>query len=556
VAIEAFERAVAADPDYAYAQAWLAQLLVWRSEPEKKWGPHVSAALRTRASLDIRENLLLDALQAIQQGHNGQACTAYDELRKTDSLDASSWLGLAHCNATNRLVVHSGNGSGEWAFQGSIAEAQRSYARALQISPAAFSAFPFTTISRLFVFESLRYRLGANADSASFFGFPDVIGDTIAYVARPFKEIGRTAVANLAPNYERALKLNRDVLLGILSTLTQRVPDDPDAFEALANVLEASDQITGTPNGGYSALSALDRAKALATDTVQRARLGASDVRLHLKLGDFSRTAAIGDSILASSPAVAGIAATHLMGIAALLGRERAAAMYARSSGFTVALDGAPTVPLLEDVSTALFMRTALGVCDDSVRALKRRIGELLESYVSAAQREQARTGLLKRPTYFGLNCFGARSSLVLQPDASLIQVVQSLGRGDTSAARARLDSLQKGRSVMRPGEYSLDYTLTEALLRMALSDTAQAIRQLDLTLTALPTLTPHIVFEPGMAAAVGRSMVLRAELAARRGDPLTAALWAGRVLTLWAHADPSLAPTLARMRDLASRRS
>jgi len=42
--------------------------------------------------------------------------------------------------------------------------------------------------------------------------------------------------------------------------------------------------------------------------------------------------------------------------------------------------------------------------------------------------------------------------------------------------------------------------------------------------------------------------MVMRAELAAKQRDRGTAALWAGRVLTLWGHSDPSLAPTLARM--------
>ena len=136
------------------------------------------------------------------------------------------------------------------------------------------------------------------------------------------------------------------------------------------------------------------------------------------------------------------------------------------------------------------------------------------------------------------------------------MQAIQSLGRGDARRARALLDSVQQPRRLMRPGEFSLDFILAEAWLRAALGDTAEAVRQLDLTLTALPTLTSHIVFEPGMAASVGRSMVFRAELAAKRGDPLTASLWAGRVLTLWSHADPSLAPTIARMRHLATRRT
>jgi hypothetical protein len=409
----------------------------------------------------------------------------------------------------------------------------------------------------LFRIESNDYRNGANADSAAFFGVSDLIADTLAYVARPLRELAGTSLEVLAPNNEHALQRNREALLGILSALTQRLPDNADAFEALARVLEARDEITGTPNGGYSALSALDRARMLAIDTVQRARLGATDVRLHLKLGDFSRTAAIGDSILSSMPNATGRTASYLAGIAALLGREHAAATYMRASGLSVSLNGAPSVPLLEDVSTALYMRTALGVCDDSVRALRKRAEDLLESYVSPAQRDQARTGMLVRPTQFAISCFGAASSLALRGDLQpLMRSMQFLGRGDAGQARALLDSVQKPRRLIRPGELSLDFTLAEAWLRSEVGDTAQAIRQLDLTLTALPTLTSHIVYEPGMAAAVGRSMVFRAELAAKRGDPLTAALWASRVLTLWAHADPSLAPTLARMRDLASRRT
>jgi hypothetical protein len=130
-------------------------------------------------------------------------------------------------------------------------------------------------------------------------------------------------------------------------------------------------------------------------------------------------------------------------------------------------------------------------------------------------------------------------------------RLFQQLARGDVSRVRAALDSAQAGRLV-RPGDVALDRTLSEAWTRATLGDTAAAIRQLDLTLTALPTLPSHILDEPGMAAAVGRAMAYRAELAARTGDLGTAALWAGRVLTLWTHSDPSLAPTIARMRQLA----
>jgi tetratricopeptide (TPR) repeat protein len=556
VAIEAFERAATEDPDYAHAQLWLAQLLLWRAEPAGRWGPHLSTALRNRASLSVRESALVDALQAVQNGHFGDACTAYSGIRDRDSLDVVAWLGLAHCQGLDRLVVRSA-GNGAWVFRGSTAAAQRAYTRALQIAPSSFCAFPFSTIAKLFIVETNYPRFGANSDSAVFFALPDLVGDTIAHVARPFSELNKAAFENIAPAYDRALQRNRDVLLGVLSTLTQRLPDNADAFESLARVLEMRDEITGTPNGGYSALSAVDRAKALSKDSVQRVRLGVSDVRLHLKLGDFARTAALGDSILTSSPSSTGERAVYLAGIAALLGKEHAAVAYMRSSGLSVKLLGAPSVPLLEDVSTALFFRSALGVCDDSTRALRKKLGTLLESYVSSAQRDEARRGMLQRPTQFSVDCMGAEPTLDLSgPLSSVVLALQSYARGDTRHARAQLDSLQGSRRLVRPGEVSLDHTLTEAWLTAALGDSAGAIRQLDLTLTALPTLSPHVLREPGMAATVGRAMAYRAELAARRGDAGTAALWAGRVLTLWAHSDPSLAPTMARMKALAAQHS
>ncbi|MEP7001310.1 MAG: serine/threonine-protein kinase, partial [bacterium] len=556
VAIAAFDRAATADPDYAHAHIWLAQLLLWRAEPAGRWGPHLNTALRNRASLSIRESALVDALQAVQNGHFGDACTAYSGMRGRDSLDVVAWLGLAHCQGLDRLVVRN-PGSDAWVFRGSTAAAQRAYTRALQISPSAFCAFPFSTIASLFIVEINTPRIGANTDSASFFALSDLVGDTIAHVARPFSELNQAVFDKIAPAYDRALQRNRDALLGVLSTLTQRLPDNADAFESLARVLEMRDEITGTPNGGYSALSAVDRAKVLSQDTVQRARLGASDVRLHLKLGDFARTAAIGDSLLSASPSSTGERALHLAGVAALLGREHAAITYMRASGSTVKLSGTPSVPLLEDVSTALFFRSALGVCDDSTRALRKRMGTLLESYVNPAQRDEARRGMLQRPTQFAVGCMGAQPALELTgPLSSIVLALQSYARGDKQRARAQLDSVQSSRRVVRPGEISLDLTLTEAWLTAALGDSAAAARQLDLTLTALPTLSPHVLREPGMAATVGRAMAYRAELAAHRGDAGTAALWAGRVLTLWAHSDPSLAPTIVRMKALAAQHS
>ena len=557
-AVAALQRAVDADADFAQPQLWLGQLLQWRGASAVEWTPHASAAIRRRQSLTGRDTLLARALQAALHNDLRGACRAYGAMRDVDSLDATAWVGLAYCEGMNRRVVRSPRSTTGWAFEGNGNAAQRAYAHAVRIAPAAFAAFPIDVVmNRLFIVESGRLLPGWAADSSLFFALPDLTGDSIAYVAHPFRELGAASFERLAPRYDQALARNRETLLELLTTLTQRLPDNPEVFEALAQVLELRDEITGTPNGGYSALSALERAKVLATDSTQRARIGATDVRLHLKLGDFSRAAALGDSILRASPSAGGSTAAQLIGIAALLGRERDAVGYVRRSGLSVTDAAEQSVPLVEEVSTAFFMRTALGVCDDSVRMLRARLMSLLDSYVSPARLPHLRDNMLQRPLVFAVSCLGPAATLAVgEPTIPMVRIEQALGRGDTVRARAQLDSIQGSRHLLRPGEFALDLILAEATTRAALGDTAAAVRQLDLTLTALPTLTAHVVYEPGMAAAVGRSMAFRAELAVRRGDRGAAALWAGRVLTLWAHADASLAPTLARMKQLATQAS
>jgi hypothetical protein len=118
---------------------------------------------------------------------------------------------------------------------------------------------------------------------------------------------------------------------------------------------------------------------------------------------------------------------------------------------------------------------------------------------------------------------------------------------------RTIMDSVSKSRHWYRPGDVALEFTVQEAWLRAAAGDTSDAEMQLDLVLNALPTLNARTaVQEVAQAAAVGRAMVLRAELAAARRDPATAKRWARNVVDLWAHADASLKPTLDRMKAIS----
>jgi hypothetical protein len=129
----------------------------------------------------------------------------------------------------------------------------------------------------------------------------------------------------------------------------------------------------------------------------------------------------------------------------------------------------------------------------------------------------------------------------------------QAFARKDYGELRQRLRAIAESRRAYRPGDIALDYTYQEAWLKAASGDTAGAISQLDLSLKAIPTMSASALREAGAAAAVGRAMGLRADLAAATGDWKKAKQWGSALAALWTDADPVLQPTVSRMKAVAS---
>ena len=546
-AIVALDSAVAADPAYPQANLWLAQAKAWRHKSAKEWTPTLIAADKGHAALDARERTLATALGALSRDDYPAACRSYGELRDRDTLDAVAWLGLATCQAYDQVVVRAPASPSGWAFRGSYEAAWRATTRAFELAPESFAALPSDFLSRIAYVEDNSFRFG-RAGSDQFGAMPGLKGDTSAYVPLPFAKFR----AMLSPGTsDAALRFNRDRMLTLLELLTQRMPANPDVFEAMTNLLEAREEIIGTPNGRYSALSALERARALSTDPEQRLRLAAADVRLHLKLGDFGRATATADSVLNAEHSATPQHPADLVGLAAFTGRTGRASQYLGAIDFQFGGD-VPT--RVKQPLAALTIRAALGVCDDSTRMLPQTVVRALASYVGPADRQAVTDRLLGRPLSLAVPCLGPAATLIVHEPAGVLRLQQVAARGDRAGVRRMLDSLDALRRGMRPGAISLDAILEEALLADSAGDPQRAAARLDMSLTALPALSTFIVSEPGMAASVGRAMAYRAELASRLGDPSAAALWASRVLTVWGHADANLAPTLSRMRRLAAR--
>jgi hypothetical protein len=551
-AAAAFGEALAADPGYPQANLWLAQVKFWRGAPMREWSPAQIAADRGRVTLDAREQGIADALGAIAQDDYPGGCRAYDALRARDSLDAVVWLGLAMCEGRDEVVVPSTRSPSGWSFRGSTERAWHAVTRAVEIEPESFAVVTYEWLRHIVPVENNGLRFGRSAEG-TFVAVPTLAGRSVGYAPYP---VARFANAHWPEGYDAALRFNRDRMLGLLELVTRRTPESANAFEALASLLETRDEITGTPNGRYSALTALERARGLATSPEQQLRLAVADVRLHLKLGDFARSAGTADSVLRTQGDSSPERANLLSGLAAYTGHAGLASRYQRLSGMRQYRGEVAPLPAAEEALSALLMRSALGICDDSIATLTASVERMLASYVGTAERGRLRDGVLERPLMLAAPCSGGRTSLkILAPIAPVVRAQQLAAKNDGAGIRRMLDSMSQDRRDLRPGSLAFDYLLQEAWLQDVSGDPAGAAARLDVILSALPTLSTYVVTEPVMAASVGRGMAYRAELAARLNDPSTAALWAGRVLTLWGRADANLQPTMHRMRQLAAHR-
>jgi hypothetical protein len=278
------------------------------------------------------------------------------------------------------------------------------------------------------------------------------------------------------------------------------------------------------------------------------------EARIRVKQGQFVLAGAIADSVLR------GLDLDHpeahrFAPAAALMGRIQLAADLL-AGGAPVWIPIAPDtrevelpVPVRED-ALRLLAFASFGVPADSVQALARRIESSVPAYVVRPDQRAALAALLDRPTVL---------AFPLLPHSGgstnyLLELQQQVRQGRRDAVRSQLEAIAAFRQGQRPGDVALEITLAEAALRLAVGDSAGAAAQLDQALEALPTFGVGLLREVPPAAALGRAMALRAELAAVAGDRALSGRWARHVVTLWSNADPPLEPILGRMRQLGGR--
>jgi len=450
--------------------------------------------------------------------------------------------------------VRDASSASGWRFNSSFHSAAMAYMRAVTIQPNAHAAFPYAALTSLLPSDVAYVRVGhsTGAEGQTFAAYPALAGDTIAFVPFPLAAFSAVSPRTISPTQPDALKRNRDVLFNFARQWTAAAPKSADSWEALALAHEGRGEL-GDGDDGMG--GAIGKSRALSVTPLQQTRLAAALVRTHVKRAEFAAARALTDSILGAwqgrtPPADV---ASQLAGLAALTGRVAMDASL-KTTATSERMANVGVAPPLTAAANRFLARAAAGVCDDSLSLARREFDRALDSYAQPNRRTQLRQIAIGRAATLAYPCMRGAALKDMSAASPLDRAQRAFEARDRRRTRMILDSLTAIRSVYRPGDISLDHTVQEAWLRAVAGDSASAVRQLDLVLDALPTLSALAVRDDAQAAAVGRAMVLRADLAVARRDTAASRHWASAALDLLAGSDAALRPTLARMRVLSGR--
>jgi tetratricopeptide (TPR) repeat protein len=559
VAQEEFHHAVQLDPDYSQAALWTAQTMAWSGHAPEEWRTPVTLAMRRRDRLDAREARLGAGLLALADARYPAACEEYGKLLEADTTDFAAWYGLGDCHMADPIVQRDARSPSGWSFRGSWHTAITAYAQAMKLLPsfhrAQRSVSPLPV--DLFPIEPRVFRRGfaVTPDTVRFAAEPGLVSDTLSLVPYPAADIsaGRTGVS--PQSNAAAIAWSRRHLRDVATSWVRAFPRSALAREALGMAWESD-------GNASSALTEIQEARRLA-EREQAARLAATATRLMLKNGQWAAARSLADSASGAVPADSASIedASYLAGLAALVGRvQRTRAFMQRlgdDSTRVLFSRGEPVVvpAAVARASGALLAQASFPAPRDSVLAMMRRMEQQVRALVSPSRREEVLGLVLSLPTTFAYWQLPPSSVLRINAPTALHRMQRAHARGDTAAVRAIADSSRARRDARGVASRLIDFMYHEALVLLAVGDTAAAVMLLDDALEALPAASQILLTDVHRAAAIPLAMHLRARLAARAGDTMVARRWAQGALTLWQDADPALRAVLDDIRPLVQSR-
>ena len=553
-----FQSAVRRDPEHAQAWLWLSLTELWSGDTTQRWRGATRRAFELHQRLTTNDSVVADAELALAERRYTDAGERFSALTKTDTTGVIGWYGLGESNSRDPVVVRDARSPSGYRFRGSVEQAKRAYLHILDDRAPPQPAFVYTRLASVLTTSGSVLKVGRLVDGSAYFGaFQSWQGDSLTHVPYPLASVIAAGPGVSTRAKAAAIDRNRALLRRLYVDWTRSTPSSAEAHEALAALLEATEELSGGDAG--SAIDEIRRARSLTTDSATALELARDELRLLVKTAAWDAASALADTLFAKP---VGDADSSLVGAAALTGRVGVLAEILRAHPEWADLqatgpDGtALDVPqTVQEDAAEMLGYGSLGLCNDRLRAMPTRVRQQLERYVpDERRRAQLRGALLRRPLTLAVPCLGARAVESVDAEGEPVLLMEhALASGRLDSVRAIFRRIPAARHNERPGDVAPDYTYLESWLMAAAGDTAAAVAHLDGTLEALPTLGNHVLDFPAQSAGLVRAIVLRADLAAAAGDSATAQRWARAAAALLSRADRELRPTVERMRSIAS---
>jgi hypothetical protein len=159
------------------------------------------------------------------------------------------------------------------------------------------------------------------------------------------------------------------------------------------------------------------------------------------------------------------------------------------------------------------------------------------------------RLKVLSTPAFLTAEDLGVSELATARVTDPLLAMRAAVVRHDRRAARAAGGRFTSQLDAVAPGTMGIDRMTAYSRMLLSIGDTAEATRQLDAALNALSRARTILLEVTPQAGAVGRTLLLRAQLALAARDRPTARRRFAQVDALWRHADPELRAKLEAVR-------
>ncbi len=549
------------DPVYPHAHLELAYVMLWENDTTDEWRMHADEAHKSRDRLNWRDQLRASGIAHLAHRRFTQACESYRDLVGRDRMSFFGWYGLGECLRRDASVVRNSSSASGWSFVTSWHEAIAAHDRALELVPTfneAYFNLGSPQLEKVLFLTGGRYRPGldATSDSLRFGAWPELVADTLALIPYPYQVFARQPPA---PSGPAVVQRHRDRWNRAVERWAGVFPNNPRALEAASFTLEMRGRLLLDERGGNTAFAMIRLAGKYEDEPAAQLGLAATEVRILVKAGRYEDARKLAWRTVRAYRNPTPEQALVLAGLAGLLGRGHLLVQLlvagADSTSYDRPLSGVSVdiPPPLSRATAGLLGYAYIGGPVDSVRLFRHRAHEALNALVAPERRALVHQTGLDRAARVSFPLIG-EDEVHREPVSQMpfIPEQAALARGDTAFVRRRLNDLESQLQARPPTDYASDGVLTRAQLLLAIGDTTKAIAFLDRYLDDLHNLPRHHFRQPYQPATIVRLMIIRAEVAARRGDRAAARKWSRAVLELWHDADRELQPVLRRMRTFS----